>query len=581
MNQNIIEQLTEQIKTSPIRTYLKDNKEVTLFEEEKFYIEEINKVILANANNILNPLKVAVLGEVKAGKSTLINALIGKEVSYTNVVEATAAILEICYADKEKITIKNKNDTMVILDSLTEMYTLMEENRQNQLFFNKIEKITVQTPMERLKEITLVDTPGLSTITAENAGRTDAYIANSDVIVWVLNAHHLGQSDITQKIEEVMEYGKPILCVINRIDEVDGIAEEMLAYVGDEMGYMFHESFAVSAKQAWEGYYKNDSDLVDSSKINELYDYMVVHIERNSKQIQQESVEESTKIQALRDLKIHKHAYKRIESLLHKIEVDINDFKQFNLNTKKIIYNKTKDWIDSKFLEEEKRLLIGETNKEDLKNKLQKYLNGTYIENLVKEEYNRLSEYILKEWALHTDKIINRSELNWKPLVEVDKETYAMQEIKGKQDGPINGLTQGGVTGGAVGLGVAGYAALLGPGAAYITIGSALSAFFPPLLIGGAVGGLAWKMMTGDKHKSSRYSRIDTIIFEVKNEVKQNIEKDFIYNLECISDNYHEQATKTILKVIEQCNITQQELGDLAKAINEYINKLEYYIQNQ
>lgn len=581
MNQNIIEQLTEQMKTSPIRNYLKDKKEATLFEEERTYLEEIDKIIAANAGNRLNPLKVVVLGEVKAGKSTLVNALVGKKISYTNVVEATATILEICYSDKEKITIKNKNETMVTLDSLTDMYALMDENRENQAFFEKINKITVETPTERLEEITLVDTPGLSTITAENAGRTDAYIANSDVIVWVLSAHHLGQSDITQKIEEVMDYGKPILCVVNRIDEVDGSVEDILAYVDNEMGYMFHETFTVSAKQAWEGYYTQDPQLVESSQMNQLYDYMVTHIERNSKQVQQEGIEESTKVQALRDLKIHKYAYERTESLMHKIESDIKEFERFNRNIKGIIHNRIQEWIDTRFLAEEKQLLMGASNDEELRNNLQKYLNETYIEGLVKEEYNLLSEYILQEWGLYADKIINKKELNWKPLLKLGVETYAVQEIKGKQDEAISGLAQGGVTGGAVGLGLAGYAAVIGPGAAYITIGSAMSAFLPPLLIAGAVGGLAWKMVTKDKNKSNRYNQIDAIIFEVRNKVKQNLVKDIIYNLESVSDNYHTQATNMILEIINQCNITQGEVRDLVEAINKYTNKLEYYIQNK
>ncbi|HET7560656.1 MAG TPA: dynamin family protein, partial [Limnochordia bacterium] len=44
-------------------------------------------------------LTIAVMGEVKAGKSTLINALVGRAVAPTNVLEATAAVMEIVHGD--------------------------------------------------------------------------------------------------------------------------------------------------------------------------------------------------------------------------------------------------------------------------------------------------------------------------------------------------------------------------------------------------------------------------------------------------------------------------------------------------
>ena len=44
---------------------------------------------------ISQPLKVAVIGEVKSGKSTLINAFANGIVAPTNVTEATACIMQI------------------------------------------------------------------------------------------------------------------------------------------------------------------------------------------------------------------------------------------------------------------------------------------------------------------------------------------------------------------------------------------------------------------------------------------------------------------------------------------------------
>ena len=53
-------------------------------------------------NKINSPLKVVLMGEVKSGKSTIINSIVGEKVSYVDVVEATASIIEIQHGFKEE-----------------------------------------------------------------------------------------------------------------------------------------------------------------------------------------------------------------------------------------------------------------------------------------------------------------------------------------------------------------------------------------------------------------------------------------------------------------------------------------------
>ena len=106
MNLNNINHVVEILSNSPLRQYLEGNESRTLFEEERKVLNKIDDIIRTNIANLQNPLKAVVLGEVKAGKSTLINSLIQKEVAYTNVVEATAAIVEVKYNKTENIFIK-------------------------------------------------------------------------------------------------------------------------------------------------------------------------------------------------------------------------------------------------------------------------------------------------------------------------------------------------------------------------------------------------------------------------------------------------------------------------------------------
>ena len=274
------------------------------------------------------------------------------------MVEATAAIVEVKYNKTENIFIKFKNDEKRKINSLVELNKLMDEKRNNQEFFSKIELISISTNTERLKKITIVDTPGLNTITAENTERTEDYIKNADVVLWVINAHNLGQSDVIDKLEEIMEYGKTIIGIVNRIDEIDGDEDEILEYVQEEMGYIFDEIFTTSAKKAWDGFIQNDNRKIEESNINNLYKFIIDNIESNSEEFQMESVEKSTISQLDKDLYVHKNTKNKLDTMLNKIDEDLKSLNAFNNNLKQITENKMNDWLNGEFFKDEKNILL-------------------------------------------------------------------------------------------------------------------------------------------------------------------------------------------------------------------------------
>src|SRR5690606_35261044 len=63
-------------------------------------VEDIPRRVRALKERLFKPLTLAVLGEVKAGKSTLVNALVGADVAPVDVLEATQWIMEIRAADE-------------------------------------------------------------------------------------------------------------------------------------------------------------------------------------------------------------------------------------------------------------------------------------------------------------------------------------------------------------------------------------------------------------------------------------------------------------------------------------------------
>lgn len=68
-------------------------------------------------------------------------------------------------------------------------------------------------------------------MTEQNAQLTRSVLEDVDIALWVLNANHLGQTDIMQEVENLAQLGKPIIAVISKIDEVDTSPERLIKYV--------------------------------------------------------------------------------------------------------------------------------------------------------------------------------------------------------------------------------------------------------------------------------------------------------------------------------------------------------------
>ena len=111
-------------------------------------------------NRIHEPFMFVIVGEVKVGKSSFINALLETDKEVTKVAPdpCTDTIQQILYGKKEQ--------TVVINPYLKKIFY----------------------PVDILKEIAIVDTPGTNTIIEHHQEITERFIPGSDLIVFVFEA---------------------------------------------------------------------------------------------------------------------------------------------------------------------------------------------------------------------------------------------------------------------------------------------------------------------------------------------------------------------------------------------------------
>jgi GTPase SAR1 family protein len=139
--------------------------------------------------NIAEPFLFVVVGEVKAGKSSFVNALLEAEVCDTDIEPCTDSIQQIVYSDKRFVT-------------------------QVEPSLRKI-----GLPIDILKDISIVDTPGTNTIIAEHQIITEKYIPNSDLTFFVLFAKNPYQKSAWDFLDFVSaEWRKKVVFVLQQAD---------------------------------------------------------------------------------------------------------------------------------------------------------------------------------------------------------------------------------------------------------------------------------------------------------------------------------------------------------------------------
>lgn len=130
------------------------------------------------------PFTLVILGDFKRGKSTIINALLGRELAPVNVAPETYTINEISYgrpsihavlANGERLMLQKHEITR---ESLEELIPTLEA---------PIDHLDIRDDSEILKEIRIVDTPGLSDIEALD-DQVNHYLMNADAIIYVASA---------------------------------------------------------------------------------------------------------------------------------------------------------------------------------------------------------------------------------------------------------------------------------------------------------------------------------------------------------------------------------------------------------
>ena len=163
------------------------------------------------------PLKLGVLGEFKAGKSSLINALTNDEIAMTDILQATASLNLYRYGVKRSVEIQY-HDGHTEEHSIEEANVILSRERDNVKWLQTISQIVFTTDCERLRRLEIWDSPGVGASDFQE-NLTRKFIEEVDAVLWVFDANFLGQGALAPFLKELHKRGKHILAVVNKTED--------------------------------------------------------------------------------------------------------------------------------------------------------------------------------------------------------------------------------------------------------------------------------------------------------------------------------------------------------------------------
>lgn len=118
------------------------------------------------------PLRIAVAGRVSAGKSTLVNALLGRRIAATDIGECTTVVTIFRYGFPERVVIRplsgvSRAGALTVSGHIPEPLGVSPETTAS---------VTVELSNAALSDLVLVDTPGLASPTETTSASTEQYL---------------------------------------------------------------------------------------------------------------------------------------------------------------------------------------------------------------------------------------------------------------------------------------------------------------------------------------------------------------------------------------------------------------------
>lgn len=311
-------------------------------------------------------IDIAVFGQFKAGKSSFINSIVGKNILPTSVLPATSITTRIKYGENQKVTIYyNDSKTQEIEINEIDEYITEPKNPKN---IKGVDTAVIELrEIERYNGLCFTDTPGVGSVHRNNSQTAkNTFIETNISIVCVSAERPLSESDL-KLFEELMDNSYKVVCLITKVDlftkdeilEINNFVKLKLSENLNREIEVFNYS-TISETDKYKTFIENeifdkilqkfDSEYnrIFNYKLNLLIDYFKAFFEIAIKSAQKSDMEKSFISSKIFDEKTNftfiKHEVTLIKTdFKNKIRDSIYDILKVHIN--KLVYEISGDFL--------------------------------------------------------------------------------------------------------------------------------------------------------------------------------------------------------------------------------------------
>ena len=408
------------------RTIILDEQYHDFFQQEKSLLWNIHNCLLktgprqADLTHLQETIEqldelflLVIVGEFNSGKSAFINALLGEKVLAEGPTPTTDLINILKYGDEHSSRV--------------------------------IENLRVtRYPLDFLRTVNIVDTPGTNSIVREHDNLTLNFIPKADFIVFVISIDRPLTDSEREFLELIsIKWKRKVIFLLNKIDtKDDSDVQDVMAYLRQEVSRILGLEpliFPLSVKQAFQGKTIPDSALLQSSRFADVEQYIWAALTETERirlklvnplhAVQPICLAAATELQEkLAVVEEDMQRLRHIEKQLAYTQDDLQEnYSRFILRIKNVLLdlrNRANDFVDD-FLQI--RNVFDITSKEKTEH--------LFHENVVKDS-NQQIEDILTEAA---DWMVKKSMRVWDETLEYYKQQIQRDQHREKIIGDIGG----------------------------------------------------------------------------------------------------------------------------------------------
>lgn len=228
---------------------VKKVKDALLDEKYKPSVQ-LKNILNKQIKRAVYPMEVAIVGQFSSGKSTFLNALLSKDILPTGITPVTSKVIYINYGVEHKLRVTYRSGVHEYRP-IEDIALFSDQRVQN---MDDIKYLSVYAPVELLKEMSFVDTPGLNSQSQEDTQSTKKVFQDVGGIIWLTLMDNAGKRSEQEILDTYMSSFKTkSLCLLNQKDKFNEVQiATTTAYIEDKFSNYFSKVIPISAKFALE-----------------------------------------------------------------------------------------------------------------------------------------------------------------------------------------------------------------------------------------------------------------------------------------------------------------------------------------